>query len=76
MSSANRAYRRRLGRNGLLAVARIAKPDTILAWYRQLVAEKYDGFEFIMPAAIPSTATTAARYSFCRRSSWFTNPVT
>jgi hypothetical protein len=33
----------RLGRKGLQPVARIAKPDTILAWYRQLVAEKFDG---------------------------------
>jgi hypothetical protein len=32
----------RLGRKGLLPVARIAKPDTILAWYRQLIAEKFD----------------------------------
>ena len=24
-------------------VARLAKPDTILAWYRRLVAEKFDG---------------------------------
>jgi hypothetical protein len=30
----------RLGRK---AVARIARPGTILAWYRQLVAEKFDG---------------------------------
>jgi len=34
---------RRLGRKGLEQVARLAKPDTILAWYRQLVAEKFDG---------------------------------
>jgi hypothetical protein len=34
---------RRLGRKGLQQVAHIAKPDTILAWYRQLVAEKFDG---------------------------------
>jgi hypothetical protein len=34
---------KRLGRKGLLPVARIAKPDTILAWYRQLIAEKFDG---------------------------------
>jgi Homeodomain-like domain len=34
---------RRLGRKGLQPVARIAKPDTILAWYRKLVAEKFDG---------------------------------
>jgi hypothetical protein len=24
-------------------VARLAKPDTILGWYRQLVAAKFDG---------------------------------
>ena len=34
---------KRLGRQGLLRVARIAKPDTILAWYRKLVAEEFDG---------------------------------
>jgi len=34
---------KRLGRKGLQPVARIAKPDTILAWYRKLVAEKFDG---------------------------------
>src|SRR5215471_14879326 len=34
---------RRLGRKGLQQVARIAKPDTILAWYRQLIAAKFDG---------------------------------
>ena len=32
-----------LGRKGLQQAARIAKPDTILAWYRKLVAEKFDG---------------------------------
>jgi hypothetical protein len=30
---------KRLGRKGLQPVARLAKPDTILAWYRRLVAE-------------------------------------
>ena len=34
---------KRLRRKGLLQVARIARPDTILAWYRKLVAEKFDG---------------------------------
>jgi hypothetical protein len=24
-------------------VARVAKPDTILAWYRKLIAHKFDG---------------------------------
>jgi hypothetical protein len=34
---------RRLGRKGLQQVARIAKPDIILAWYRKRIAEKFDG---------------------------------
>ena len=34
---------RRLGYKGLEQVACIAKPDTILAWYRKLLAKKFDG---------------------------------
>jgi hypothetical protein len=34
---------RRLGRQGLEPVASAAKPDTILAWFRKLVAQKFDG---------------------------------
>src|SRR5262245_46607314 len=34
---------RRLGRRALKDIARVAKPDTILAWYRRLVAQKFDG---------------------------------
>src|ERR1700693_3569190 len=34
---------KRLGRKGLGEVARAANPDTLLAWYRRLVAEKFDG---------------------------------
>ena len=44
------AERRRLamlgktvGRKGLAAIATIASPETILRWYRELVAKKYDG---------------------------------
>jgi putative transposase len=33
----------RLGRSLLAEVATVAKPDTILAWYRRLVARKFDG---------------------------------
>ena len=33
----------RLGRKALAEVARVAKPDTILAWYRRLIASKFDG---------------------------------
>lgn len=34
---------KRLGRTVLREVACIVKPDTILAWYRKLVAQKFDG---------------------------------
>ena len=33
----------RLDRKALAEVATVAKPDTILAWYRKLVARKFDG---------------------------------
>jgi hypothetical protein len=33
----------RLGRKVLAEVATVARPDTILAWYRKLVARKFDG---------------------------------
>jgi putative transposase len=34
---------KRLGRKLLQQVAGVANPDTILGWYRQLVAAKFDG---------------------------------
>src|SRR5215831_4431486 len=34
---------KRLGRKALAEVARVAKPDTILEWYRKLIARKFDG---------------------------------
>ena len=34
---------KRLGRRALEKVACVAKPDTILAWYRRLIARKFDG---------------------------------
>src|SRR6516162_1571434 len=33
----------RLGRKALKKVACVAKPDSILAWYRRLIAHKFDG---------------------------------
>jgi putative transposase len=33
----------RLGRKALAEVATVARPDTILAWHRKLVARKFDG---------------------------------
>src|SRR5262245_36722849 len=34
---------KRLGHKALAKVARVAKPDTVLAWYRRLIARKFDG---------------------------------
>ena len=34
---------RQLGRQALAEVASLATPETILRWYRELVAAKYDG---------------------------------
>src|SRR5262249_34253414 len=36
---------KRLGRKQLMDVACIAKPETILAWYRRLIARKFDGYK-------------------------------
>jgi len=36
----------RLGRKVLAEVATVARPDTVLAWYRKLVASKFDGSTF------------------------------
>ncbi|HEY5030235.1 MAG TPA: helix-turn-helix domain-containing protein [Candidatus Angelobacter sp.] len=36
----------RLGRKALKEVAAAAKPDTLLAWYRKLIANKFDGSKF------------------------------
>jgi hypothetical protein len=47
LSDAERAWLgeigHRLGRKALAEVATVARPDTILAWYRKLVARKFDG---------------------------------
>jgi len=37
------AIGKKLGKQALEEVATIVKPDTILAWHRQLVAQKFDG---------------------------------
>jgi hypothetical protein len=37
---------KRLGRKALKDVACVAKPDTILAWFRRLIAKKFDGSRF------------------------------
>jgi hypothetical protein len=37
---------KRVGRKALGQVACVAKPDTILGWYRRLVAAKFDGSKY------------------------------
>jgi len=39
----------RLGRKALAELATVARPDTILAWYRKLVARKFDGSRSQLP---------------------------
>src|ERR1035437_9005084 len=36
----------RLGRKALAELAAVAKPDTLRAWYRKLIATKFDGSKF------------------------------
>src|SRR5260370_16654847 len=36
----------RLGRKALEGLPAVAKPDTLLAWYRKLIANKFDGSKF------------------------------
>jgi hypothetical protein len=49
-----------LGRKGLAAVATIASPETILRWYRELVAKKYDGSQQRGQGRPKTTADIAA----------------
>src|SRR6266446_8345995 len=39
------AIGQKLGKQALKDVATIVKPDTILAWHRRLVAQKFDGYQ-------------------------------
>src|ERR1700704_2948663 len=42
---------KRLGRKALRKVTCVAKPDTILGWYRKLIARKFDASLLSWPAA-------------------------
>ena len=48
---------KRLGRTALQQVACVAKPDTILAWYRRLIARKFDGSKHRFSPGRPPIAT-------------------
>jgi putative transposase len=47
---------KRLGRATLEQVACVAKPDTILAWYRRLIARKFDGSKLRISPGRPRIA--------------------
>ena len=47
---------KRLGRTSLQQVACVAKPDTILAWYRRLIARKFDGAQHRASSGRPPMA--------------------
>jgi len=43
------AKAKKLGRKVLAQVATVVTPETLLAWHRKLIAEKYDGSAFRTP---------------------------
>jgi len=46
----------RLQRKALEELAAVAKPDTLLAWYRKLIANKFDGSKFRKSSGRPREA--------------------
>lgn len=51
----------RLGRKTLNDVAAAAKPDTLLRWYRELIAKKFDGSRFRKSVGRPPVAEEIER---------------
>src|SRR5260370_9598786 len=58
---------KRLGRKALKDIACVAKPDTILGWYRRLVAQKFNGSRQRAypgrPPALPGLRASAVRFA-------------
>jgi putative transposase len=52
----------RLGRMVLEDVAATAKPDTILGWYRKLIADKFDGSKFRRSVGRPKVDQETERF--------------
>ena len=51
----------RLGRKALEELSAVAKPDTLLAWYRKLIANKFDGSRFRQRVGRPRIDEEAER---------------
>ncbi len=49
-----------IGRKGLFEISTLVTPDTLLRWYRQLIARKYDGSKTRRPGR-PKTAAEIER---------------
>ena len=47
----------RLGRKALKKVAAATKPDTLMGWYRKLIAKKFDGSKFRKSVGRPPECT-------------------
>src|SRR5438445_8707745 len=54
------AKAKRLGRKVLAQVATIVTPETLLAWHRRLIAQKYDGSAFRTPGR-PKTSAEVSK---------------
>lgn len=54
------ARAKKLGRRLLTQVATIVTPETLLAWHRKLIAQKYDGSSFRTPGRYPTRKEIAA----------------
>src|SRR2546421_6860501 len=54
------AKAKKLGRKLLAQVATIVTPETLLAWHRKLISEKYDGTSFRTPGRRPTGNEIAA----------------
>src|SRR5215813_7421639 len=54
------AKAKKLGRKLLAQVATIVTPETLLAWHRKLIAQKYDGSSFRRPGRLPTRKEIAA----------------
>ena len=54
------AKAKRLGRAVLAQVSTIVTAETLLAWHRKLIAQKYDGRSFRRPGRLPTRKEIAA----------------
>jgi transposase InsO family protein len=54
------AKARKMGRRGLFEIETLVTPDTLLRWYRRLIAKKYDGSQVRRPGR-PKTAAEVER---------------